>query len=260
MSEQSSSDSTDSVDSALLEAASNLLRAKDRNVLLIEDTAAHAAIIRRTLEKDNWVVRHETRASAAIDAFESDQTSIVLVDLSLPDMTGINLLTRLRAMNEQAAIIVVTSLDDVSTSVEAMQKGAWDYVVKEDPSKMAERLVAAVQGAWRRRINEAQQQLVEQTRLRELVRAQRLEAIELVVRTVCHEVNNPLSGVVALSQLLQKNSQLDDEVKKLADGIADSAQQVRTAIDKLRSIDDSVIEFGGQKILSSEEQAQSEDA
>ncbi len=244
----------DKVDSALLEAASNLLRAKERSVLLVEDTAAHAAIIRRVLEQDKWIVRHETRASTAIEAFERDPSSIVLIDLTLPDMPGINLLTRLKNTNEHAAVIVVTAMDNVSTSVEAMRKGAWDYVVKEDPETLAERLRAAVKSAWRRRINEAQQELVEQTRIRELVRAERLEAIELVVRTVCHEVNNPLSGVVALSQLLQQNSSIDNEVKKLADGIADSAKQVRTAIDKLRSIDDNVIEFGGQKILDSDQQ------
>ncbi|MCB0345110.1 MAG: response regulator, partial [Bdellovibrionales bacterium] len=196
----------------------------------------------------------ETRASTAIEAFEADPSSIVLVDLTLPDMPGISLLSRLKSTNDRAAIIVVTAMDNVSTSVEAMQKGAWDYVVKEDPEVLAQRLRTAVKSAWRRRITEAQQQLVEQTRLREMVRAERLEAIELVVRTVCHEVNNPLSGVVALSQLLQQSGKLDQEVKKLADGIADSAKQVRTAIDKLRSIDDTVIEFGGQKILNSDQQ------
>lgn len=251
MSDPSGSSAVDRVDSALLEAAGALLRAKERSVLLVEDTAAHAAIIRRTLEQAGWMVQHETRASAAIEAFEADPSRIVLLDLTLPDMPGINLLSRLRSSNERAAIIVVTAMDNVSTSVEAMQKGAWDYVVKEDPGKLAARLGSVVLAAWRRRLNEAQEKLVEQTRIRELVKAQRLEAIELVVRTVCHEVNNPLSGVVALSQLLQQSSSLDQEVRKLADGIVDSAQQVRRAIDKLRSIDDSVIEFGGQKILDS---------
>ncbi|MCB0346017.1 MAG: response regulator transcription factor, partial [Bdellovibrionales bacterium] len=76
MSEPSSGGEVDKVDAALLEAASNLLRAKERGVLLVEDTAAHAAIIRRVLEQDNWIVRHETRASTAIEAFEADPSSI----------------------------------------------------------------------------------------------------------------------------------------------------------------------------------------
>jgi DNA-binding response OmpR family regulator len=234
----------------LEDAAQRLLRSKDRKVLLIEDTAAHAAIIRRALSPQ-WEVSHVTRASAALDEFQADPNLIVLLDLSLPDSDGFQVLTRLHRINAAAPVIVVTALEQVSASVEAMKRGAWNYVVKSDPKETEDRIREAVQHAWTKRQVAAQEYLIEQTRIVEMVRNERLHAIELIVRTVCHEVNNPLSGVVALSQLLSQHdkAKLDDDLKRLAGGILQSAQEVARVVQKLRSVGDQETEFGGQKII-----------
>ncbi|MCC6954756.1 MAG: hypothetical protein IT290_11625, partial [Deltaproteobacteria bacterium] len=153
--------------------------------------------------------------------------------------------------NSDAPVIVVTAREQVSASVEAMQKGAWNYVVKGEPRETAEKLREAVETAWIRRLQAAEARLLEESRIRQMVKSERLQAIELIVRTVCHEVNNPLSGVVALSQLLSQNEKLGDEadLKRMAEGIARSAQEVARVVQKLRSIGDNETEFGGKQIL-----------
>lgn len=236
-------------DAKLHAAAEQLVRARQRTILLVEDTAAHALIIRRTLSSAGWDVEHVTRASAALDSFQRDSERIVLLDLSLPDSEGMQLLARLRAFNPQAAIVVVTATDRVAVSVDAMKRGACDYVVKEDPAVTAEQLLTAVDRAWLGRVRAAENKLIETTRLVETLRAERLEAIEVVVRTVCHEVSNPLTGVVALSQMLSKNTGLDADLQRIAEGIVKSAQQVREVVDKLKAVGDTVVEFGGKQIL-----------
>ncbi len=223
-------------------AAAKLIAAQRHAILLVEDTAAHAAIICRSLDTSIWDVEHVTRASAAVDTFEKDPARIVLLDLSLPDSDGFDLLSRLHSINAEAPIIVVTATDEVKVSVEAMQRGACDYVVKSDPSGSANSITQAIERAWRQRLRAAESQLVEHSRLVELVRAERLEAMESVVRTVCSEVNNPLSGVVALSQLLQKRDNLDDDLKRLADGIVLSASQVAKVVQKLRNLNETAEE------------------
>ena len=237
--------------SKLDEAAERLLRAKRRDVLLVEDTAAHAALIRRALETEGWEIEHVTRASTAILSFTRDPDRIVLLDLSLPDGDGLSVLSEISRYNSDAPVIVVTAREQVSASVEAMQKGAWNYVVKGEPRETAEKLREAVETAWIRRLQAAEARLLEQSRIRQMVKSERLQAIELIVRTVCHEVNNPLSGVVALSQLLSQNEKLGDEadLKRMAEGIARSAQEVARVVQKLRSIGDNETEFGGKQIL-----------
>lgn len=235
--------------SALEACAQSLIRARERTILLVEDTAAHAALIRRALDPKIWNVEHVTRASEAMVSFTRDPHRIVLLDLSLPDSEGLALLTQLRSVNPAAAVVIVTSLEHVSTSVEAMQRGAWDYLVKGDPKETHDHVQRAVERAWQKRLYEAQTQLIEQTKVVELVRTERLEAIELVVRTVCHEINNPLSGVMALSQLLEGRADLPDDAKRLAVRIRESAAEVAHAVKKLQSITDSVTEFGGKRLL-----------
>ena len=233
----------------LLEFARRFVSAERRSILLVEDTAAHAAIIRRGLDPVVWEIQHVTRARDALASYVLDPERIVLLDLSLPDIEGLELLVQLKSIGPNSPVIVVTSLDQVSTSVEAMRRGACDYVVKSDPKETAEAIRKAIERAWSDRRLAAEENLIEQTRLAQLVKAQRLEAIELIVRTVCHEVNNPLSGVVALSQLLSQNGGLNDDMQRLADGIFQSAKQVAEVVQKLRSVGDTAIEFGGRPIL-----------
>lgn len=217
-------------------AASRLIKAQAHSVLLVEDTAAHAAIIRRALDPSVWVVEHVTRASDALASFERDPERIVLLDLSLPDSDGLKLLARMLQINVDAPIIVVTATDQVSVSVEAMKKGAWDYVVKSDPKKSAENILSALDRAWKGRLRSAESNLIDRSRLVEMVRAQRLEAIESIVKTLLNEVNNPLSGVMALSQLLQQKGGLDEDLQRLADGIVKSAGQVAEVVSKLKTV------------------------
>ncbi len=250
----------DRAQEALLGAAEKLIRVRKHELLLVEDTAAHAAIIRRAVNPNVWQIEHVTRAGDAVNSFERNPERIVLLDLSLPDNSGLQLLVRLRQINPDAPFIVCTSTDQVAVSVEAMQRGAWDYVVKGEPKETSERIVAAIERAWKARLHLAETQLIERTRLVELVRSQRLEAIETIVRTVCHEVNNPLSGVVALSQLLRQNDKLDVDLQRLADGIIRSAKEVADVVQKLKHVGDQVVEFGGREIFSTVEDDSSVEA
>lgn len=249
MNEQSQEAVTKSEIPSLLEgAAERFIRARIRSVLLVEDNAAHAALIRRALDTNLWKVEHVTRASNALQSFASDPNRIVLLDLSLPDSEGLDVLKRLLSIDHNAAVIIVTSLEQVSTSVEAMRGGAVDYVVKGEPDETSEKLRQALERAYVQRLNLAQDALIAEAKVFDLVRAERLEAIELIVRTVCHEVNNPLSGVVALSQLLGEKT-LDEDVRRLAEGILRSAQEVARVVQKLHTAQDVSKEFGGKQIL-----------
>jgi len=234
------------LDSTLEGAAERFVRARSKNILLVEDNAAHAALIRRALE--GWNVEHVTRGSSALQAFSSDPSRLVLLDLTLPDENGLEVLDRILSLDKLAAVIVVTSLEQVSTSVEAMRRGAVDYVVKGDPVETSSRLKESLERAYNQRLLRSQEQLISEAKVAELVRAERLEAIELIVRTVCHEVNNPLSGVMALTQLLGEK-ELDLDVRRLADGILRSAQEVARVVQKLHGTQDAPREFGGKKII-----------
>lgn len=225
------------ISSELLKSSQALIKAQERTILLVEDTAPHAALIQRSLAYDSWAIRHVTRRKSALEDFKNDSNQIVLLDITLPDCDGLELLMELKSLNPDTPIIVVTSLEDVRKSVLAMQRGAWDYVIKEEPMKFAENLKAALNKAFHDRIQRIELQLAQFCRVNQMIKDERLQAMEEVIRTVCSEVNNPLSGLMTFAELVKKKlskNTLNEEETDLIEKLSQSAEKVAGAVKKLK--------------------------
>jgi len=103
-------------------------------VLLVEDSAADAASIGKILSADREFPRcHVTHAPSLGEAraeLERNAADLILLDLSLPDGSGIEALESLQERAPDGAVVVLTNLDDQPTAVKALQKGAQDYLIK----------------------------------------------------------------------------------------------------------------------------------
>src|SRR5688500_16324 len=105
-------------------------------VLVVDDhpvvRAGLSAIVR--YQGDFEVVGEAASGSEAIELFESGAPDVTLVDLALPDMTGIELLTRLRAKSPIARFLVLTANPGGNEIAKALQAGASAYLFKSAPS------------------------------------------------------------------------------------------------------------------------------
>lgn len=103
-------------------------------VLLIEDDAADAELIGQTLlcEEDDFQIdlRRAGSVSSAINHLTEEEFEVVLSDLMLPDSRGIETFIRVHDQFSRIPIIVLTGLDDKEVGLEAVRKGAQDYLVK----------------------------------------------------------------------------------------------------------------------------------
>ncbi len=106
-------------------------------VLLVEDNPADARLVGLMLSEagqENGAGRFDVRAvgrmSEALAALAADIRHIVLLDLSLPDATGLEALHQLRAAAPHLPIVVMSGLADEEVAVQAVQHGAQDYLVK----------------------------------------------------------------------------------------------------------------------------------
>jgi DNA-binding NtrC family response regulator len=98
-------------------------------VLLVEDDDAHRAAIERHLKKSGWVVTGTPDASKALSVMSEAEPDLVLTDIRMPGMTGIELLERIRESTE-TPVIVMTAFGDMQGAIDAMKKGAFDYLTK----------------------------------------------------------------------------------------------------------------------------------
>jgi DNA-binding NtrC family response regulator len=71
-----------------------------------------------------------SEAESAIDALDTDPPDLVLLDVGLPGMNGIEALETIKAHNPEAVVIMITAYEDIDTVITAMKLGAYDYVVK----------------------------------------------------------------------------------------------------------------------------------
>lgn len=100
------------------------------NVLLIEDDANLGRTLRRGLDEAgvdcNWV----RTGSAGLAAIRQQQADVVVLDVMLPDINGLEVLSKLRRSGVRTPVLVLSALGSVEERVSGLQRGADDYVVK----------------------------------------------------------------------------------------------------------------------------------
>lgn len=102
-------------------------------VLIIEDNVDHALFLRRLLSTSSFPRYEVIEASTLRDGIallKQHEPHLVLLDLSLPDSTGLNTFERLSAETDDVPIVVLSGITDVSIAIQTLQKGAQDYLVK----------------------------------------------------------------------------------------------------------------------------------
>ncbi len=107
---------------------------ENTHILLIEDNPGDVRLIQEMLSEASPGACHITvfdRLDGARTALEEGGYDVVLLDLTLPDSTGLKTLSRLEPTVAAAAVIVLTGLNDEAAAVQALREGAQDYLVKD---------------------------------------------------------------------------------------------------------------------------------
>jgi DNA-binding NtrC family response regulator len=99
-------------------------------ILLVEDDDGHRETLARHLGRAGFAVTAVENAERALSAYSSVVPDLVLTDLRMPGLSGIELLDRLRSGGAQAPVIVMTAFGDMQGAIDAMRKGAYDYMLK----------------------------------------------------------------------------------------------------------------------------------
>jgi two-component system response regulator AtoC len=98
--------------------------------LVVDDERKMRRILQMVLERMGIDGVAADSAEQALELFERERFALVLTDLRMPGLSGIDLLARVRARDPDVPVIVLTAFGTVETAVEAMKRGAFDYVLK----------------------------------------------------------------------------------------------------------------------------------
>ena len=99
-------------------------------ILVVDDDASQRRLIEFWLKEEGYSVTTASDGNAGLQAFEDKSPALVIADIRMPGLSGLELLGRLKALNADTPVILVTAFGTVSDAVEAMKLGAADYVLK----------------------------------------------------------------------------------------------------------------------------------
>ena len=101
-----------------------------QSILIVEDDPDVRAMLTRTLGCGGYVVDSAADGSEALDKFRDNRFNLVITDVRLPQMNGLQLLGEIKQAEPHVPVIVITGYGSVQNAVEAMQGGASDYLLK----------------------------------------------------------------------------------------------------------------------------------
>jgi len=131
-------------------------------ILIVDDEETIRLALRKFLRSRGYEVEIAGSGDLALDILNKDSFSLMLCDVRMPGMTGVQIVPRAREIDQNLAIIMLTAVNDAATATEVLASGATDYLMK--PVELAD-LQQAVDRALHKRAEE-----IEKRRLDKLIR------------------------------------------------------------------------------------------
>jgi DNA-binding NtrC family response regulator len=120
-------------------------------ILIVDDEDKLRRMLKRTLAQAGYEVAQAADGAAALERLRQKQVDLVLSDIRMPGMDGLELLSRIKRQDPGVEVIMMTAYASVETAVKAMKQGATDYVGK--PFNFDELLLKVAQAAERKRLS-----------------------------------------------------------------------------------------------------------
>ncbi len=207
----------------------------EQSILLVDDEEGIRKVLGIALTDLGYKVHPAANGVDALRIFKDVQPPIVLTDIKMPEMDGIELLRRLKELSPDTEVIMITGHGDIDLAIKSVKYEATDFVTKPINDEVLEIALnrARERIAMRRKLNDYTQnleQLVED-KTRQLVEAERLAAVGQTVAGLSHAIKNITGGLKGGAFVLEKGIELGDQ-KYLLQGW----EMIKGNVDKITNL------------------------
>jgi DNA-binding response OmpR family regulator len=132
------------------------------HILVVDDEPAIVTVVRERLEREGFAVRSAASGEEALGHVETDSPDLIVLDLMLPGIDGLEVLRRLRGRGDTVPVIVLTARDEDVEKIVGLEMGADDYLVKPfNPRELSARIRAVLRRQSELKALEAKAQRLE---------------------------------------------------------------------------------------------------
>ena len=100
------------------------------SILIVDDEKAARYGMKKILQKDNYTVHEAKDGAEALQVIKTHHPELVFLDINMPQLDGMKVLETITAMKNPPLVVIVTAYGSEKIAVEAMKKGAYDYIAK----------------------------------------------------------------------------------------------------------------------------------
>jgi DNA-binding NtrC family response regulator len=99
-------------------------------ILIVDDEPMISDILARRLAKEGYACIRAKNGKEALQYFYKDSFSLIISDIKMPEMGGLELLRKVKTMSPKIMVIMITAYPEIDMAVEAMRLGAYDFITK----------------------------------------------------------------------------------------------------------------------------------
>lgn len=228
-----------------------------KHLLIVDDEPVILQILETVFEDEPYELTLCANGTDALAVIRSRPVNVLLTDKNLPDVSGMELLTAIKAKDPIAEVIILTGYASLETALAAMQLDAFDYILKppQNVFEIRKKVRQAIEkqaivlenqrliGELQHKNGELEAALEETRALQdELIQTEKLAGIGTLAAGIAHEISSPLFGAMGLAEAIADEADL-----ALAQGYA------RDIVEYCRSIRDIVVELSSYSRASTSE-------
>jgi two-component system sensor histidine kinase/response regulator len=210
------------------------------NILVIDDELGIREGCRRALEPQGFTVETAATMQEALRQIQEGDFDLVLLDVMMPDGRGIDLLAPIHEKDPDTVCVIITGYATVELAVEAIKRGAYDFISKPFTSDLL--LMTVNQGLERRRLSlEAKRLQAIEREAAELARAkeemERLDKFKTAFTlTVAHELRAPVTALQSFLLAMLKGYVAPDQQRDILQRAIERSQELLDLVDDLLNL------------------------